>query len=44
LTYFLLLCSGMSARRAARRILLARPNALLRKAYRESSEVFLRNN
>lgn len=44
LTYFLLRSSGVSAEKAENNIRMARPNALLRKAYRESSELFLRGN
>ena len=41
LAYFLLRSSGMIAREAEKRIRIARPNAMLPRAYRESGELFL---
>lgn len=42
LTFFLLRSSGISVFEAERRIRMARPNAMLPKAYRDSGESFLR--
>jgi protein-tyrosine phosphatase len=44
LTFFLLRSLGMSASKAEKRIRVARANAMLPRAYRESCERFLRRN